>query len=139
MVPLAQIHGRSAQIGISGLGYAGLPLVFEFCRAGFRTTRFDIHPSKMDKLAGGESYIKHLPSPLVVEAAKLLENIYSGVYIALVNELKMVLERMDIDIWEVIGSQDQTFCISGLLSRPRPGRTLYPHRPVLSYLESQGI
>jgi len=28
-------------------------------------------------------------------------NIYRAVNIALVNELKMVLERMDIDIWEV--------------------------------------
>ncbi len=33
---------------------------------------------------------------------KLLENIYRSVNIALVNELKMLCERMDIDIWEVI-------------------------------------
>ncbi|MGD8778975.1 MAG: nucleotide sugar dehydrogenase [Ignavibacteria bacterium] len=36
------------------------------------------------------------------EATKLLENIYRSVNIALVNELKMVFHRMDIDIWEVI-------------------------------------
>lgn len=41
-------------------------------------------------------------SPRVAEAAKLLENIYRSVNIALVNELKMVFERMNIDIWEVI-------------------------------------
>jgi len=40
----------------------------------------------------------------VAEAAKLLENIYRCVNIALVNELKMCLERMGIDIWEVIGA-----------------------------------
>jgi UDP-N-acetyl-D-glucosamine dehydrogenase len=38
----------------------------------------------------------------VAEAAKLLENIYRAVNIALVNELKMVLTAMDIDVWEVI-------------------------------------
>lgn len=41
-------------------------------------------------------------STRVAEAVKLLENIYRAVNIALVNELKMIFERMDIDIWEVI-------------------------------------
>jgi UDP-N-acetyl-D-glucosamine dehydrogenase len=36
------------------------------------------------------------------EATKLLENIFRGVNIALVNELKIVYAAMDIDIWEVI-------------------------------------
>jgi len=38
----------------------------------------------------------------VAEAAKLLENIFRSVNIALVNELKIVYEAMGIDIWEVI-------------------------------------
>jgi UDP-N-acetyl-D-glucosamine dehydrogenase len=38
----------------------------------------------------------------VAEAAKLLENIFRSVNIALVNELKVVYAAMDIDIWEVI-------------------------------------
>ncbi len=38
----------------------------------------------------------------VAEAAKLLENIYRAVNIALVNELKVVLSAMNIDVWEVI-------------------------------------
>jgi UDP-N-acetyl-D-glucosamine dehydrogenase len=41
-------------------------------------------------------------SSRVAEAAKLLENIYRAVNIALVNELKMTFDRMDINIWEVI-------------------------------------
>ena len=41
-------------------------------------------------------------SPRAAEATKLLENIYRSVNIALVNELKMVFDRMDIDIWEVV-------------------------------------
>jgi UDP-N-acetyl-D-glucosamine dehydrogenase len=36
------------------------------------------------------------------EATKLLENTFRAVNIALVNELKMVYEAMDIDVWEVI-------------------------------------
>jgi UDP-N-acetyl-D-glucosamine dehydrogenase len=38
----------------------------------------------------------------VAEAAKLVENIFRSVNIAMVNELKMVFHRMGIDIWEVI-------------------------------------
>ncbi len=38
------------------------------------------------------------------EATKLLENIFRGVNIALVNELKMVYGAMGIDIWEVINA-----------------------------------
>jgi UDP-N-acetyl-D-glucosamine dehydrogenase len=41
-------------------------------------------------------------SPRAAEATKLLENIYRSINIALVNELKMVFERMDIDVWEVV-------------------------------------
>ena len=41
-------------------------------------------------------------SPRAAEMAKLLENIYRCVNIGLVNELKLVADRMGIDIWEVI-------------------------------------
>ncbi|MBP7675535.1 MAG: nucleotide sugar dehydrogenase [Thermoanaerobaculia bacterium] len=41
-------------------------------------------------------------SPEVAESAKLLENIFRSVNIALVNELKVVFDRMGIDVWEVI-------------------------------------
>jgi len=41
-------------------------------------------------------------STKVAEATKLTENIFRSVNIALVNELKMVYEKMDINIWEVI-------------------------------------
>ena len=36
------------------------------------------------------------------KSAKLLENIYRAVNIALVNEVKLILTEMDIDVWEVI-------------------------------------
>jgi UDP-N-acetyl-D-glucosamine dehydrogenase len=40
----------------------------------------------------------------VAESAKLLENIFRAVNIALVNELKIVFDRMGIDIWQVIAA-----------------------------------
>ena len=41
-------------------------------------------------------------SPEAAEMAKLLENIFRSVNIALMNELAMLCDRMDIDVWEVI-------------------------------------
>src|SRR5205807_10333532 len=41
-------------------------------------------------------------TPAAAEITKLLENIYRCVNIALVNELKLLCLRMNIDIWEVI-------------------------------------
>jgi UDP-N-acetyl-D-glucosamine dehydrogenase len=41
-------------------------------------------------------------SARAAEATKLMENIFRAVNIALVNELKIVYDRMGIDIWEVI-------------------------------------
>jgi len=41
-------------------------------------------------------------SARVAESTKLLENIFRSVNIALVNELKVILDRMGIDVWEVI-------------------------------------
>jgi UDP-N-acetyl-D-glucosamine dehydrogenase len=50
------------------------------------------------------SRVVEVSSAEAAEAAKLLENIYRCVNIALVNELKMCFDRMGIDVWEVIGA-----------------------------------
>lgn len=41
-------------------------------------------------------------TPGIAEAVKLTENIFRAVNIALVNELKIIFSKMDIDIWEVL-------------------------------------
>ncbi len=48
--------------------------------------------------------VKTVPvsSTRAAEATKLLENIYRSVNIAMINELKMVFDRMGIDVWEVV-------------------------------------
>ena len=62
--------------------------------------------SKVVKALYDQVIIRTVPvsSPRTAEATKLLENIYRSVNIALVNELKMVFDKMGIDIWEVIGA-----------------------------------
>jgi UDP-N-acetyl-D-glucosamine dehydrogenase len=43
-----------------------------------------------------------LSSPESAELAKLLENVFRGVNIALVNEIAILCNRMGVDVWEVI-------------------------------------
>jgi UDP-N-acetyl-D-glucosamine dehydrogenase len=47
-----------------------------------------------------------LSGPEAAELAKLLENIFRSVNIALVNELAMLCDRLGVDIWEVVDAAD---------------------------------
>ena len=61
-----KINNRSANVGVIGLGYVGLPLVIEFTLKDFSVTGFDVDQTKIDFLKEGKSYIKHIDiSPLV--------------------------------------------------------------------------
>jgi UDP-N-acetyl-D-glucosamine dehydrogenase len=80
----------------------------------------DFHTSDIPKLVGGldapggdlaelmyrRAFRKviRVSHAKVAEAAKLTENIYRSVNIALVNELKVVYEALGIDVWEVIAA-----------------------------------
>src|SRR5262245_5214194 len=46
--------------------------------------------------------VVRVSSPEVAEAAKLTENIFRSVNIAMVNEMKLIYDAMGIDVWEVI-------------------------------------
>ena len=71
-------------------------------------------------------------SPEVAEACKILENTYRAVNIALVNELKVLYDRMGIDVWEVIeAAKTKPFGFQAFYPGPGPGRALHPDRPVL--------
>jgi UDP-N-acetyl-D-glucosamine dehydrogenase len=59
-------------------------------------------------------------SPEVAELTKLLENIFRSVNIALVNELAMLCDRMDIDVWDVIDAA-ATKPFGFMPFRPGPG------------------
>ncbi len=64
---MRKIDSREAKIGIIGLGYVGLPLAVEFAKAGFSLTGFDTDAKKISNLKAGKSYIKHIPSEIILK------------------------------------------------------------------------
>src|SRR3954464_909424 len=48
--------------------------------------------------------VVEVSTPEAAELTKLLENIFRSVNIALVNELAQLCDRMNIDVWEVVGA-----------------------------------
>jgi UDP-N-acetyl-D-glucosamine dehydrogenase len=66
---LSRIEGRSARIGIVGLGYVGLPLMLLLSEDGFAVTGLDIDAAKVSTLNAGRSYI-HRIEPEHIAAAQ---------------------------------------------------------------------
>lgn len=108
--------------------------------------RQDFTTSKIPKVVGGYTrnclkVAKALYDSIVVqtipvsstktaEATKLLENIYRAVNIALVNEMKMLFDRMGIDIWEVIeASKTKPFGFQAFYPGPGLGGHCIPVDP----------
>ncbi len=56
------IAEKTAQIGVIGLGYVGLPLIVEFALKGFPTVGFEVDGKKVDELNKGNSHIVDVPS-----------------------------------------------------------------------------
>jgi UDP-N-acetyl-D-glucosamine dehydrogenase len=66
----------------------------------------------------------------VAEACKILENVYRCVNIAMVNELKMLFDRMGIDVWEVIrGASTKPFGFQPFYPGPGLGGHCIPIDP----------
>jgi UDP-N-acetyl-D-glucosamine dehydrogenase len=66
----------------------------------------------------------------VAEACKILENTYRAVNIALVNELKVLYDRMNIDVWEVIeAAQTKPFGFQAFYPGPGLGGHCIPIDP----------
>jgi UDP-N-acetyl-D-glucosamine dehydrogenase len=81
----------------------------------------DFETSTIPKLVGADSALERdlakavyekvvttvmVPNTRTAEAAKLTENIFRWVNIGLVNELKLVYDKMGIDVWDVIKAAD---------------------------------
>ncbi len=76
------------------------------------------------------SQIVPVSSCEVAEACKILENTYRAVNIALVNELKVLCTRMDIDVWEVIdAAKTKPFGFSAFYPGPGLGGHCIPIDP----------
>jgi UDP-N-acetyl-D-glucosamine dehydrogenase len=114
--------GTTEELLLPIFAAGGLQVGRDFCLA-YSPERVDpgnrdYHVENTPKLVGGvtplctalaaslyeKAIIKVVPlsSPRVAEMAKLLENIFRNVNIALVNELAMLCDRMGISVWEVV-------------------------------------
>jgi UDP-N-acetyl-D-glucosamine dehydrogenase len=62
-----KIEGRTARVGVVGLGYVGLPLASEFARQGLGSIGFEVDQAKADAINRGESYIADVRSARLAE------------------------------------------------------------------------
>lgn len=76
---------------------AGIPKVVGGCDAVSTQLACKVYEHAIVKIVP-------VSSAEVAEACKILENTYRCVNIAMVNELKILFDKMDIDIWEVINA-----------------------------------
>lgn len=65
-----KIEKKEFKIGIVGLGYVGLPLMWTFHKNGMPVVGFDIDQKKIDNLNQGIPYIKHLGPEMMEELSK---------------------------------------------------------------------
>jgi len=65
---IEKLNGKTAKIGIIGLGYVGLPLMLRYHHVGYSVVGFDVDQNKVDKLNNGESYIEHIDGAAIKAA-----------------------------------------------------------------------
>ena len=65
-----KIKNKTAAVSILGLGYVGLPLVLENCKAGFRVAGIDMNDEKVRMLNEGMSYIKDISNEWIHRVVK---------------------------------------------------------------------
>ncbi len=68
----SRIRDKSADIGVVGLGYVGLPLALAFAEAGFNVTGVDADQGRVNKITRGVSYL------LDIESARLKKAVTKG-------------------------------------------------------------
>ncbi|MDO6564004.1 nucleotide sugar dehydrogenase [Amphritea sp. 1_MG-2023] len=57
---ISKLEGKTAVIGIVGLGYVGLPLMIRYNAIGYSVLGIDIDADKVSRLNRGQSYIEHI-------------------------------------------------------------------------------
>ena len=67
---LKKIEDRTYTVGLIGLGYVGLPLMWTFHQNDMPVLGFDIDEKKVENLKNGTPYIKHLGSEMMETLAK---------------------------------------------------------------------
>lgn len=66
---LKKVKAKNYIVGIVGLGYVGLPLMWTFHQKGMPVLGFDIDKQKVDCINEGRSYIKHLGGDMMKKLA----------------------------------------------------------------------
>jgi UDP-N-acetyl-D-glucosamine dehydrogenase len=66
---LSKLENRAAHVGVTGLGYVGLPLLLLFNEQRFPVTGFDIDANKVRVLTEGGSYIYRIPATEIQAAS----------------------------------------------------------------------
>ena len=64
----SRIRDKSADIGVVGLGYVGLPLALAFAETGFSVTGIDADKGRVNKIIRGISYLLDIESPRLKKA-----------------------------------------------------------------------
>jgi len=67
---ISKIQDKTANVGVIGLGYVGLPLSVELARAGFKVIGYDVSKAKISLLNDGRSDIDDIPDLAVKEVIK---------------------------------------------------------------------
>lgn len=67
---IQKIEQKKTKVGIIGLGYVGLPLALEFCKAGFSVTGIDLDKRKITSIENGKSYIEDSTDEEILTAVK---------------------------------------------------------------------
>lgn len=147
---LAQkIRKRSANVGVIGLGYVGLPLAIEMAQAGFQITGIDIDSTRVESVNAGISYVPDVPSESLFRLV-IDEKLKASQSLAVVQSLDTISicvptplrKSKDPDLSYVIAS------VEAVQNHLRPGQlivlesTTYPgttRELVLPILEKSGL
>ena len=79
-------------------------------------------------------------SPRTAEMVKLLENTFRSVNIGLINEVALICDRMDLDVWEIIdAAATKPFGFMPFYPGPGLGGHCIPIDPHLSLLEGTDV
>ena len=105
-----RIRDKNIRVGIVGLGYVGIPLSLGFANQEIKVIGFDVDQNKIELIAKGESYIKHIPS------SSISKTVSNGCFVATSN----------------FGKISEVDCI--ILCVPTPLNSYL--EPDLSYVES---
>jgi UDP-N-acetyl-D-glucosamine dehydrogenase len=133
---LDRLNNRTAQVGIVGLGYVGLPLAVEFAESGFSVIGLDVSAEKAAQINRGESYIGDIPGerlqPLVKSGKLCATTRYADLKQADTVSICVptpLLKTKDPDMSHVINAVDaiSEICREGMLivleSTTYPGTT----------------